>query len=476
MSEPLWTREAFVAGAGGTPQGQVPDAVLGISIDSRTLQPGEAFFAIKGDRFDGHDFVASALENGAAVAVISADRLGGLPADGRYLVVDDPLEALRRLAVAARQRSRARIVAVTGSVGKTGTKEALRLALSPSGKVHASVASFNNHWGVPLTLARMPEDTDYGVFEIGMNHAGEITPLVKMVRPHVAIITTVQAVHLEFFESIEGIAKAKAEIFNGLESGGQAILNRDNDQFDLLLFLAKAAGVSEIQTFGTGEGADSFLEKAARQPGSSSVQARILGQNITYKIGAAGQHHVVNSLAVLTAVVDLGADLALAGLALADMQAPKGRGQVSRLSMDGGVASLIDESYNANPASMRAALAVLADAPVSRPGRRIAVLGDMLELGEDGPRMHAGLLEPIEAAQVDTVYCAGPLMHHLWQQLPPQRRGHYAEHARDLTERLLEDLRPKDVVMIKGSLGSKMGPLVEALKSEYPPADETAAA
>jgi len=476
MSAPLWTREDFIAGAEGTPKGSFSDPILGISIDSRTIEAGEAFFAINGDRFDGHDFVKAALDGGASVAVVAEDRLSDLPEDGRYLVVDEPLEALRRLGIAARARSSARIVAVTGSVGKTGTKEALRLALAPSGNVHASVASFNNHWGVPLTLARMPADTDYGVFEIGMNHAGEITPLVKMVRPHAAIITTVQAVHLEFFESVEEIAKAKAEIFNGLEPGGQAILNRDNNQFDLLMFLAKAAGISNIQTFGTSEGADARLEKSARQPGSSSVQARILGQDITYKIGAAGQHHIINSLAVLTAAVDLGADLALAGLALADMSAPKGRGQVSRLALNGGMADLIDESYNANPASMRAALAVLGEAPVTRPGRRIAVLGDMLELGEDGPDMHSGLMQPIEEAQVDAVYCAGPLMHQLWQQLPHQKRGHYAEHARDLVDRLVEDLRPGDVVMIKGSLGSKMSPLVEALKKEYPPADDSAAA
>jgi len=476
MSAPLWTREDFIAGAEGTPKGAFSDPVSGISIDSRTIDAGEAFFAIKGDRFDGHDFVKAALDGGASVAVVAEDRLSDLPDDGRYLVVDEPLEALRRLGIAARARSSARIVAVTGSVGKTGTKEALRLALAPSGKVHASLASFNNHWGVPLTLARMPADTEFGVFEIGMNHAGEITPLVKMVRPHVAIITTVQPVHLEFFESVEEIAKAKAEIFNGLEPGGQAILNRDNNQFDLLMFLAKAAGVSGIQTFGTGEGADSRLEKSARQPGSSSVQARILGQDITYKIGAAGQHHIINSLAVLTAAVDLGADLALAGLALADMSAPKGRGQVSRLALSGGMADLIDESYNANPASMRAALAVLGEAPVTRPGRRIAVLGDMLELGEDGPDMHAGLHRPIEESEVDAVYCAGPLMRNLWQQLSHQKRGLYAENSRDLIDRLVEDLRPGDVIMIKGSLGSKMSPLVEVLKKEYPPADDSAAA
>ncbi|MBD8890576.1 UDP-N-acetylmuramoylalanyl-D-glutamyl-2,6-diaminopimelate--D-alanyl-D-alanine ligase [Roseibium litorale] len=476
MSEPLWTRDAFVVATGGTVRGEVAEAITGISIDSRTLQPGDAFVAILGDRFDGHDFAAAALDAGASLALVAADRVKDLPEDGRYVIVDDPLEALRKLGVAARGRTNARIVAVTGSVGKTSTKEALRLCLSRSGKVHASVASFNNHWGVPLTLARMPADTEFGVFEIGMNHAGEITPLVKMVRPHVAIITTVQAVHLEFFGSVEKIAKAKAEIFDGLEPNGVAILNRDNVQFDLLTFLASAAGVRKIRTFGEMPGADSVAEKVSLQPGSSSVQARILGQELTYKIGAAGRHHVKNTLAVLTAVVELGANLALAGLALAEMRSPKGRGEVTELSVQGGTINLIDESYNANPASMRAALAVVAEAPVSRPGRRVAVLGDMRELGEDSERLHAELIGPVKQAAVDVVYCAGPFMHALWDQLPKAIRGAYSDEAKGLTETLLSEVRSGDVIMIKGSLGTRMGPLVDALKKEFPPVDDTAAA
>ncbi|ADZ69771.1 UDP-N-acetylmuramoylalanyl-D-glutamyl-2,6-diaminopimelate--D-alanyl-D-alanine ligase [Polymorphum gilvum] len=476
MTQPLWTRDAFVDATGGSVLGDVPGAIGGISIDSRTLQPGDAFVAIEGERFDGHDFVAAALEAGAALALVARDRLERLPADGRYVVVDDPLEALRGLARAARARSHARIVAVTGSVGKTGTKEALRLALERSGRTHASVASFNNHWGVPLTLARMPADTDYGVFEIGMNHAGEITPLVALVRPHVAIITTVQPVHLEFFGSVEKIAQAKAEIFTGLEPGGVAILNRDNAQFDLLTFLARNAGVTEIRTFGEDPQADAFPQRVAMQTGSSSIQARVLGQDITYKIGAPGRHLVKNSLAVLLAVVELGADLALAGIALGDLSAPKGRGAQTRLRLPAGVATLIDESYNANPASMRAALQVLGDAQVSPPGRRIAVLGDMRELGEAADTLHAGLIEPVTAARVDLVYCAGPHMRRLWELLPVHRRAAYAEEAAGLAAMLKEDLRPGDVVMIKGSLGTRMGPLVEALKQEYPAADESVAA
>ncbi|MFB9175284.1 UDP-N-acetylmuramoylalanyl-D-glutamyl-2,6-diaminopimelate--D-alanyl-D-alanine ligase [Roseibium salinum] len=476
MSEPLWTLDAFVEAAGGSSKGDIGAEITGISIDSRTLEPGDAFVAIKGDRLDGHDYVSAALEAGASLALVAEDRLADLPEDGRYVVVSDPLEALRQLGRAARARADARIVAVTGSVGKTGTKEGLRLTLEPSGKVHASVASFNNHWGVPLTLARMPADTDYGIFEIGMNHAGEITPLVKMVRPHVAIITTVQPVHLEFFESVEKIAQAKAEIFQGLEPGGVAILNKDNLQFDLLKFLAVTAGVSRVHTFGEDPSADSHTEKVVSYPAGSSVDASILGQEITYKIGAPGKHHVKNSLAVLTAVSDLGADLAKAGLALDKMRAPRGRGEVTRLPMPGGELNVIDESYNANPASMRAAFAVLGEAPVKRPGRRIAVIGDMRELGADSARLHADLAQPISEAAVDAVYCAGPHMHALWQRLPHDLRAHYSEDAKDLEDVLLGDVRPGDVVMIKGSLGTRMGPLVEALKKEYPPADDTAAA
>lgn len=476
MSAPLWTLNAFLAATRGEARGEPQAEITGISIDTRTIAPGEAFVAIVGDRLDGHDYVAKALEAGASLALVARHKLVDLPRDGRYVVVDDPLEALRNLGRAARARTSARIVAVTGSVGKTGTKEALRLALGRSGKVHASAASFNNHWGVPLTLARMPEDTEFGVFEIGMNHAGEITPLVQMVRPHAAIITTVQAVHLEFFGSVEKIAQAKAEIFLGLEPGGLAILNQDNDQFDLLTFLAKTAGVERIQTFGEAEGSDALLENYAVQTGSSSIQARVLGQEITYKIGAPGKHLVRNSLAVLLAVCELGGDLALAGLALAELSAPKGRGAQTRLKLPGGEAVLVDESYNANPASMRAALSVLGGMQAAAPGRKIAVLGDMLELGDAAGQLHADLIGPVEDSGADLVYCSGPLMRALWERLPREKRAVYAEQSSALTERLKDELRPGDIIMIKGSLGSRMGPLVDALKQEYPAADEMASA
>ncbi|MEP3046278.1 MAG: UDP-N-acetylmuramoylalanyl-D-glutamyl-2,6-diaminopimelate--D-alanyl-D-alanine ligase [Roseibium sp.] len=475
MSDPLWTSEAFIEACGGTAKGDVGSDITGISIDTRTLQRGDAFIAIIGDRLDGHDYVAAAMQAGASLAVVAESRLDDLQKDGRYVVVEDPLEAMRQLGIAARARTDARIVAVTGSVGKTGTKEALRLALERSGKVHASVASFNNHWGVPLTLARMPADTEYGIFEIGMNHAGEITPLVKMVRPHVAIITTVQPVHLEFFDSVEKIAQAKAEIFSGLEPNGAAILNKDNGQYDLLRFLAATSGVSTVKTFGNDPSADSHIDKVVHRDDGSSIEARILDHEVIYKIGASGKHHIENSLAVMTAVVELGADLAKAGLAMSEMRAPKGRGELSRLQVKGGELDLIDESYNANPASMRAALSVLADVPVKSPGRRVAIIGDMRELGVEADRLHAELAQPIEDAEVDAVYCVGPHMQALWTQLPKDRRAQYREHAKDLEELLLGDLGPGDVVMIKGSLGTQMGPLVEALKNEYPPVEDEAA-
>ncbi|MAA97365.1 MAG: UDP-N-acetylmuramoylalanyl-D-glutamyl-2, 6-diaminopimelate--D-alanyl-D-alanine ligase [Stappia sp.] len=471
---PLWTLAEVVEATGGEPVNCKRDAITGLSIDTRTLVEGDAFVAIAGDRFDGHQFAGAAMDAGAALAIVAREKLGELPGTGSYLVVEDPLAALRDLAHAARARSRARIVAVTGSVGKTSTKDMLKLALDRSGLSHAPVASFNNHWGVPLTLARMPAATRFGIFEIGMNHPGEITPLVQLVRPHVVIITTVGPVHLEFFGSVERIAQAKAEIFQGLEPGGLALLNRDNDQFDLLTYLAKTAGVDRLATFGREGMADARAENVSAQTGCTSISGHIFDKQITYKIGAPGQHLVTNSLAVLAAVAELGGDLALAGLALADFHAPKGRGAQVTLTLRDGAATLIDESYNANPSSMRAALNLLGETPTGRNGRRIAVLGDMLELGEAEGQHHAGLLGPVRASRADLVYCVGTRMHALWDGLPKHLKGAYAEEASSLRPLLLEELRPGDVLMIKGSLGTRMGPLVDALRREFPADDDGA--
>jgi UDP-N-acetylmuramoyl-tripeptide--D-alanyl-D-alanine ligase len=305
------------------------------------------------------------------------------------------------------------------------------------------------------------------VFEIGMNHAGEITPLTQLVRPHVAIVTTVEPVHLEYFGSVEKIADAKAEIFTGIEPGGAAIINRDNNQYERLAAAAKAAGVTNIVSFGEHASADARLVRHALKADSSCVHANILGQDVTYKLGAPGRHLIMNSLAVLAAVSLVGSDLALAALALNQLRAPAGRGARMTLKVSGGSALLIDESYNANPASMTAAIALLGQADVGPQGRRIAVLGDMLELGDQGERLHRAVAQAVEAAKIDLVYCSGPLMHSLWQALPSGRRGGYAETAAQLEPIVLAAIRAGDAVMVKGSFSSKMGPIVKALERQY---------
>jgi UDP-N-acetylmuramoyl-tripeptide--D-alanyl-D-alanine ligase len=462
-----WSVKDMAAAMGAECAGALPEIVSGLSIDSRTIAHGEAFFAIKGDARDGHEFVPAALAGGAGLAVVATDKRGALPASAPLLVVGDVLAGLTDLARAARARTQARIVAVTGSVGKTGTKEALRLALAGCGATHASLASYNNHWGVPLSLARMPAASRFAVFEIGMNHAGEITPLTRLVRPHVAIVTAIEPVHLEFFGSLEAIADAKAEIFAGLEPGGAAILNRDNAQYARLRRAAEAAG-ARVVSFGEHAEADARLTNVSLQAESSAVEARILGMDLTYKLGAPGRHVAMNSLAVLAAVSLVGADLALAALALAGLEPPSGRGQRIALSLPtGGSALLIDESYNANPASMRAALALLGQARIGQSGRRIAVLGDMLELGPAGGELHRGLAEAVLAHDIDCVFCAGPLMRELWNALPSERRGGYAEAAAGLEPQVVGAVGDGDAVMVKGSLGSKMGPIVKALAQRY---------
>src|SRR5437868_940788 len=309
---PLWSVEAMLTAMRAAPAGALPPAVPGLSIDTRTLAPGEAFFAIQGDNRDGHDFVEAALAARAGLAVVAADRRARFPEHAPLLVVADVLDGLRDLARAARARAQAKVVAVTRSVGKTSTKEALRLTLSRSGETHASVASYNNHWGVPLSLARCPESAHYAVFEIGMNHAGEIEPLTRLVRPQVAIVTAIEPVHLEFFGSLEAIADAKAEIFLGLERGGAAVINRDNPQFMRLERSARDVGVERIVSFGEHARADARLIKCSLQAETSTVQAQILGTEVTYKLGAPGRHLVLNSLSVLAAAALVGADLALA--------------------------------------------------------------------------------------------------------------------------------------------------------------------
>lgn len=465
----LWTSDDLVAAIDGRPLGRLPAGVTGISIDSRTLKPGEAFFAIRGETMDGHDFATAAMKAGAGVLVVAE---GKIPALGRLaipkIVVQDVLVALEKTGVAARARSRARVIAVTGSVGKTSTKEALRHVLSTVGTVHASDKSFNNHWGVPLTLARLPADCDYAVFEIGMNHPGEIRPLVRMVRPHVAIITLIAAAHLGHFRDLDEIARAKAEIFEGLEPGGTALLNRDDSRFKLLSKLAAQASVGRVESFGESERATYRLLEAGIGADGSSIVASIGGQEIAAGIGAPGRHVVQNALAVLGAAHLVGADVARAAAALSTLAAESGRGRRHVLGHPGGPFLLIDESYNANPASMRVALDLLAAAPVGEGGRRIAVLGDMLELGSQAPRLHAALADLVTAAKVDLALLAGPEMKALHDRLGDSLATEYRANVDELKPVLLEAVRPGDVVMIKSSKGIGFARLVDALLREFP--------
>jgi len=455
MVEPLWTMGEIVAATG----------VTGLSIDSRSLGQGEGFVAIRGPNRDGHSFVEAALGSGAACAIV--DRSFPAGDEERLVRVGDTLEALNALGRAGRARATDTVViAVTGSVGKTGTKEALRLTLAPSGSVHASVKSYNNHWGVPLSLGNMPKDVRFGVFEIGMNHAGEIDVLTRLVRPQIAIITTVAPVHLGFFRSVEDIADAKAEIFHGLEPAGTAIINRDNPLYERLKRHAEQHG-ARIVSFGETEGADARVLAIELKPDGSEVRADVLGEVVSYRLGAPGRHVVQNSLAVLAAVKLAHADLGAAARALADLRAQAGRGGRTLFPGRGGNIAIIDESYNANPASMRAALATLGLTPRYEFKRRVAVLGDMLELGTQGAKLHQELAEVVDGAGVDVVFACGELMGSLYQALPAGRRGAYARTAEDLLPLLTAGVGPGDVIMVKGSLGSRMGPLVEALKRRF---------
>ncbi|MEH3116157.1 MAG: UDP-N-acetylmuramoylalanyl-D-glutamyl-2,6-diaminopimelate--D-alanyl-D-alanine ligase [Methylorubrum populi] len=468
---PLWTPAALETATGGSFHGS-PRAVTGASIDTRTLEPGDLFFAIRGAARDGHDFVRAALEKGAGAAVIAAARAKEFEGVGPVLTVpgegDDPvLEAMRRLGFAARARTGASIVAVTGSVGKTGTKEALRHVLAAQGATHASVASYNNHWGVPLTLARMPEETRFGVFEIGMNHGAEILPLTAMVRPDVALITTVEPVHIEHFRSLSAIADAKGEIFSGLAPGGVAVINRDNPNYERLLAHARASKAGRVITFGEHEAADVRAKRILTRPDVSVVDAVVMGLPVTYQLGTPGRHVATNSLGVLACVHALGADLARAALSLAALKPPVGRGERTALRIGDGEAFLIDESYNANPASIRASLATLAAIETGPKGRRIAVLGDMKELGAAGESLHRELAEAVAANGIDLVFTAGPLMAHLFEALPMTVRGAAAPTAAELTDAVLARLRPGDAVMVKGSNSMRMVRIVEAVKARY---------
>lgn len=463
--QPLWTFSELAAALGSAPNGD-QGIVTGISIDTRTLTTGDLFVALK-DQRDGHDFVSAAFRAGATAALVS-DSYKRCSDDGVLFRVPDTLTGLERLGSAARERlgSDARIVAVTGSAGKTGTKEMLRACLAKLGTTHASEKSYNNHWGVPLTLARMPRETRYGVFEIGMNHAGEIRPLTKMVRPHAAIVTTVEAVHMEHFPSVAAIADAKGEIFEGLVPGGAAIIKYDNPYATRLRRIAERLGANAM-TFGLDAAADVGGNDLKLGYDGSDMVVRLCERRVPVHLAMPGRHIAENALAVAAALAAIGADVEAALPVLADLAPPNGRGARSVLHVAGGEALLIDESYNANPASMRAALATLASIPRQKFQRRIAVLGDMLELGPEAAALHVGLKDAVDEADVDLIFACGPHMKGLYDALPKSKKGGYAASSSALEDKLASNLRRGDVIMVKASNGTRLGPVVAALKTQF---------
>jgi UDP-N-acetylmuramoyl-tripeptide--D-alanyl-D-alanine ligase len=458
----LWTATQLVEATGGH-LGTAFNA-SGVSIDTRTIQPGDLFIALRGEAGDGHDHVAEALEAGAAGAMVHQD----LATIAARLVVDDTLAGLTRLGAFARERFNGRVTAVTGSVGKTTTKEMLRIALSAFGSVHAAVASYNNHWGVPLTLARIPRAANassrsprtsgdaFCVVEIGMNHAGEIAPLARLARPHVAVITTVEAAHIGYLGGMEAIAEEKAAILQGLDAAGVAVLPADSPWFPLL---RDRAGSHRVVGFGSSPGAAVRLTQVEAGAAYSTFVVDIAGRELRVRLNAPGRHMAMNAVATLATIVGHDLDPAVAAAALESFAALPGRGAHRRLSLPGGVALLLDESYNANGASMRAALDVLRLQPATR---RVAVLGDMLELGDSGPAEHSALADDVVRC-ADLVFTCGPLMRRLFDAIPPALRGHHAEDAAALAPIAAARIESGDAILVKGSLGSRMKTVVSAL-------------
>ena len=452
----LWTSsEAALATSG---EAISEWSASGVSIDTRTLQKGDLFVALHGPNFDGHEFVDEALAKGAVAAFVDKN----ISAD-KVLKVADTMAGLEDLGRASRARSAASIIAVTGSVGKTGSKEALKLALSEQGETYASAGSLNNHWGVPLSLSRMSGQAEFGIFEIGMNHPGEINPLSRMVRPNVALITTVEAVHSEFFDTDEAIADAKAEIFAGLIHGGAVVLNRDNRHFLRLHAAARAKGIDRIIGFGTWDEADFRLLDAVSDNGGTIIRANLGGALLTYRLAIAGHHWVVNSLGVLAAIAAAGGNVNDAAEVLGGMEAPAGRGRFHLIHTGAGEVTLIDESYNASPVSMQAAIEVLGQTAPTGDGQRIAVLGDMLELGSGAAQIHTNLAEVLIREGIGLVFTAGRDMAYLADALPPAMRGGHASNTELLLPMVIEALSSGDVIVVKGSAGSKTGIIVEAL-------------
>jgi UDP-N-acetylmuramoyl-tripeptide--D-alanyl-D-alanine ligase len=465
----LWTSSEAAEATGG--RASRAFAVSGVSIDTRTIAEGDLFVALK-DQRDGHDFVVQALRQGAAAALVSRVP-EGVSKDAPLLIVDDVLAALEALGRAARARTGGRVVAVTGSVGKTSTKEMLRVVLERQGRTHAAEASYNNQWGVPLTLARMPKDTEFAVIEIGMNQPGEIAPLARMARPHVAMITTIAPAHMEAFENIEGIAREKASILDGLEPGGVAVLNADLATSRILGDKARDMGA---QTLWFGQnGADYRLERVRLSDQTTICEAMAGEDPLIFKISTPGRHFAMNGLGALAAATALGADTAIAASDIAAWQPPAGRGNREHLVLDAAVEAelaLIDDAFNANPTSMAVSLEVLAAARPGdvRAGRRIAILGDMLELGESEAEDHAGMAALPWFDKIDQVHCVGPLMQHLYEALSPDKRGTWLQTAEEMVVQVRRLVGPGDIVLVKGSKGSKVSLVVDAIRKMGHPA------
>lgn len=459
-----WTTEAILATTGGITTGNW--VATSVSIDTRTLEPGALFVALPGSKVDGHDHVKDAIEKGAAGALVSR-KVEGVDTS-KLVIVKDVERALAALGAAGRDRSKAKFIGITGSVGKTGAKEMLAAALSAVGSVYATKGNLNNHLGVPLILANLPLEVDYAVIEMGMNHAGEIAPLSRLARPDVSLITTVEAVHIEFFEGIEGIADEKAAIFDGMR-GGVAVLNADNAQFERLKKRAQDKNLDRILSFGTEKTALCRMVRYAIDDTHSVIEAVIAGTPMQYTVGTVGKHWALMSVAVLGIVEALRADIAKAAAALAHFHEPKGRGQIKKLTVKAGNLRLVDDAYNASPVSVKGAIEKIAemrDASTVRP-RTLVVLGDMLELGEHAEDMHVGLIPTLVNNQMDLVFAAGKFMEKLYQALPEPMRGAYKPTSRELAPVVAGALRANDLVLVKGSRGSRMDIVVDAIEGKF---------
>ncbi len=458
----IWTAQQAAKATGGRLLGDNEWEVYSISIDSRLTKKGDLFLALKGTKTDGHDYLREAFLKGASAVMV--ERVPqNFPSTSPILVVNDCIEALYHLAMQRRAETTAKIIALTGSVGKTSTKEMLNLAFSTFGITHATLGNLNNEIGAPLSIARMPLDAEFGIFELGMNHSGEISPLSKLVRPEIAIITTIEEVHIENFNSIEEIAMAKAEIFDGMQAGGTAILNADNPFFNYLS--AKARDVSlNVISFGAAPGANARLLEYKENAKDSFIMARIAGRDVGYHIAAKGRHMAQNSLSVLAAVHAAGQDVEEAAQALSSFSGASGRGQILQLNFGGGKITLIDDSYNASPVSMRAALGNLG--ALETKGRRIAVIGDMLELGAKSAQFHESLLSDVLHNQVDVVFTVGKFSKLLFDKLPQKMRGEAVESANQILPILEKSLQAGDAVLMKSSHGTGLYKVVEQLTSQ----------